>query len=49
MKKLAFVLFALFALNATPVLAEDKLPEIAPVDETAIPPLDAPAPEQVVK
>ena len=49
MKKLAFVLFALFALNAIPVFAEDQLPEIAPVDQASIPPLDAPAPDEVAK
>ena len=49
MKKLAFVLFALFALNAAPVFADEQLPEVAPVDEAAIPPLDAPAPDDVAK
>lgn len=49
MKKLAYVLFALFALNALPVLAEEQLPEIGAVDEAAVPPLDAPAPDEVSK
>ena len=49
MKKLAFVLFALFALNAAPVFADEQLPEIAPVDEATLPPLDAPAPDEAAK
>jgi hypothetical protein len=45
MKKLLFIMIAAFALNAIPVVyADDELPEIAPVDDPAIPPLDAPAP-----
>jgi hypothetical protein len=44
MKKLLLCLLFAFACNAVPtvVFAED-LPEIAPVDDPAIPPLDAPA------
>lgn len=48
MKKLLLgLLFAFaFAFNAMPVAyADEALPEIAPVDEPAIPPLDAPAAE----
>jgi hypothetical protein len=45
MKKLLFIMIAAFALNAVPVVYADELPEIAPVDEPAIPPLDAPAPD----
>lgn len=40
-------MIAAFALNAIPVVyADDELPEVAPVDDPAIPPLDAPAPEE---
>lgn len=47
MKKLLFIMIAAFALNAAPVVyADDELPEVAPVDESTIPPLDAPAPEE---
>lgn len=46
MKKLLFIMIAAFALNAMPVVYADELPEIAPVDEPAIPPLDAPAPDE---
>lgn len=42
MKSLLLTLFVAFTLNALPALAEE-LPEIAPVDEPAAPPLDAPA------
>ncbi len=46
MKKLLLILTATFALYAVPAVSfADELPEIAPVDEPAIPPLDAPAPE----
>ncbi len=47
MKSLFVLLFAIMTFNALPVLADDAapLPEIAPVDEPAIPPLDAPAAE----
>lgn len=45
MKKLLFVLMVICAFNAVPVVYADDapLPEIAPVDEPVIPPLDAPA------
>lgn len=44
MKKLLLGLLFAFACNAMPVIAfAEDLPEIAPVDEPAIPPLDAPA------
>jgi hypothetical protein len=40
MKKLLLVLTAAFALNAIPTFSfADELPEIAPVDEPALPPL----------
>lgn len=46
MKKLLLGLLFAFACNAMPVVVfADELPEIAPVDEPAIPPLDAPATE----
>lgn len=45
MKSLLAVLLAFAALNALPVFADEPLPEIAPVDEPAPPPLDAPAAE----
>jgi len=46
MKKLLLGLLFAFAFNAVPVAyADESLPEIAPVDEPAIPPLDAPASE----
>jgi hypothetical protein len=46
MKKLFFVAIAMFAFNAMPsAYADDALPEIAPVDDPAPPPLDAPAAE----
>lgn len=45
MKKLLFVLSvitAIFALNVTPVaFADETLPEIAPVDDAAVPSLEA--------
>lgn len=47
MKKLLFVLSVIatvFALNIAPVaFADEALPEIAPVDDVAIPALDVPA------
>lgn len=46
MKSLFVLLFAIMTFNALPAFADDApLPEIAPVDEPAIPPLDAPATE----
>lgn len=41
MKKLLLGLLFAFACNAVPVLsyADESLPEIAPVDEPAVPPL----------
>ena len=46
MKKLLLGLLLPFAFNALPMAyADEALPEIAPVDEPAIPPLDAPATE----
>ncbi len=46
MKKGVLAFLALMALYALPVFADDEtLPEIAPVDESPIPPLDAPAEE----
>jgi hypothetical protein len=45
MKKVLLVLSALFAFNAISAFADDALPEIAPTDEVAIPPIDAPAPD----
>jgi hypothetical protein len=46
MKKLLFVVIAMLAFNAVPIaFADDALPEIAPVDDPAPPPLDAPAAE----
>lgn len=44
MKKVLLVLSTLFAFGAISALADEALPEIAPTDEVAIPPLDAPAP-----
>ena len=43
MKSLFAILLAITALNVTVVYADDALPEIAPVDDPAPPPLDAPA------
>lgn len=44
MKKLLLGLLFAFAFNAVPVVVyADELPEIAPVDEPAIPSIDAPA------
>ncbi len=46
MKKLLFVVIAVLAFNAVPIaFADDTLPEIAPVDDPAPPPIDAPAAE----
>jgi hypothetical protein len=46
MKKVLLVLSALFAFSAISAYADDALPEIAPVDEVAVPPIDAPAPDE---
>jgi hypothetical protein len=44
MKKLLFAVIAILAFNAIPLaFADDALPEIAPVDDPAPPPIDAPA------
>ncbi|ADI30980.1 hypothetical protein [Methylotenera versatilis] len=43
MKKVLLVLSALFAFSAISAYADEALPEIAPVDEVAVPPLDTPA------
>lgn len=45
MKSLFAILLAIAALHVTVVFADETLPEIAPVDEPAPPPLDAPAAE----
>ena len=45
MKSLFAILLAIVALNVSVVFADEALPEIAPVDEPAPPPLDAPAAE----
>jgi len=46
MKKLLFVVLAMLAFNAMPIaFADDALPEIAPVDDPAPPPIDTPAAE----
>ena len=45
MKSLFAILLALTALNVSVVYADEAMPEIAPIDETAIPPIDAPAEE----
>ena len=46
MKKLLFVITAILAFNAMPIaFADDTLPEVPAVDEPAIPPIDAPAPD----
>jgi hypothetical protein len=45
MKKVLLVLSALLAFGAISAYADDALPEIAPVDEVAVPPIDAPAPD----
>ena len=47
MKKLLFVVIAMLTLNAAPLaFADDKLPEVPPVEDPAIPPIDAPAPDE---
>jgi hypothetical protein len=47
MKKLLFVVIAVLSFNQMPIaFADDALPEIAPVDDPAPPPIDAPAPEE---
>lgn len=46
MKKILLVLSALLAFGSITAFAEDALPEIAPVDEAAAPPLDAAAPAE---
>lgn len=47
MRKLLLGLLFAFAFNAMPVAYADEeaLPEVAPVDDPALPPLDAPAAE----
>ena len=46
MKHLFALLFTMMLFNALPALADDEaLPEIAPVEEPAVPPLDVPAAE----
>ena len=45
MKSLFAILLTIAALNVTVVLADESLPEIAPVDEPAPPAIDAPAEE----
>lgn len=44
MKKILLVLSALFAFSAISAYADEALPEVAPVDEVPVPPLDAPCP-----
>jgi hypothetical protein len=42
MRNLLVLLFVIMTFSALPVLADDlPLPEIAPIDDPAIPPLDA--------
>ena len=46
MKKLLFVIAAILTFNAMPIaFADDTLPEVPAVVEPAIPPIDAPAPD----
>ena len=46
MKKLLYIAIAIISFNAVPyAFADDALPEIAPVDDPAPPPIDAPAAE----
>jgi hypothetical protein len=46
MKKLLFVVIAMLTFNAAPLaFADDTLPEVPPVEDPAIPPIDAPAPD----
>lgn len=46
MKKLLFFVFAVFMFNAIPAAYADELPEVPPVEEEEIPPLDAEAPAE---
>lgn len=47
MNKLLFVVIAVLGFNQLPVaFADEALPEIAPVEDPAIPPIDAPAPDE---
>ena len=43
MKKVLLVLSVLLAFSAISAYADEALPEIAPTDEVAAPPIDAPA------
>lgn len=43
MKKVLLVLLAFLAFGSITVFADEALPEIAPMDEVAAPPIDAPA------
>ena len=45
MKRVLLVLSALLAFGAISAFADEALPEIAPTDEVALPPIDAPAPD----
>lgn len=45
MRTLLLSLLFAFTFTAVPVANADELPEIAPVDEPAVPSLDAPASE----
>jgi hypothetical protein len=45
MKSLFAVLLAIAAFSAIPAFADESLPEIAPVDDSAPPAIDAPAEE----
>ncbi|HSH53588.1 MAG TPA: hypothetical protein VK967_01045 [Methylotenera sp.] len=45
MRTLLLSLLFAFTFTAVPVVYADELPEIAPVDEPAVPSLDAPASE----
>ena len=48
MKKLLFVAIAVLGFNQMPVVfADEAVPEIAPVEDPAVPPIDAPAPDEV--
>jgi hypothetical protein len=46
MKKIVIVLFALVSLWSITSFADDALPEIAPIDETAAPAIDAAASDE---
>ena len=46
MKKVLLVLTALLSFTVISAYAEETLPEIAPVDEVAIPALDTPAADE---